>query len=578
MKQTFWSFQNFIPKIIPCLQKNYSFSSLRKDFMAGLTVGIIAYPFSIAVSIGVGVSPQQGLYASIIGGLVASLLGGSRIMITGPTSTFIAALYAILSRHGPEGLICLTFLAGFFLILFGLMGLGTYIKYIPYPVVAGLTTGIAVIIFSSQIKDFFGLRMGDHVPVDFLGRWSAYWEYLWTWNLSSCIIGLLTIFIILFLRRIKAKIPGVMVALFITSALVAIFDIKIPTIGSRYGVLSSSLPSFHFPALSFQKIIILLPDALTLALLAGMESLLCAVVADGMTGWRHQSNCELVAQGTANICSSLFMGLPVTGSVSRTAANIKAGGNSPISGIVHSFSLIIIVVLFGSLSTRIPLASLAAVLIIVAWGMSDIRHFLHLFTAPIRDVMVLTSVFILTLLTNITAAVQVGMILAAFLFMKQMSDLTDVVSNTSFILDDEKVNQKSDSELLNKQDIPESVEIYEINGPFFFGVVDRLKNVINEIREIPKVFILKMKSVPTIDASGMHALEEFYQTCDKQGTILLLAGIKGSPLRDLQRYHLHELIGEDHIFPTIQSALHFSETFIKLDKCNNEKHELTKKS
>ncbi|WP_375793079.1 solute carrier family 26 protein [Chlamydia sp. 12-01] len=556
------SFKHLVPKLYTCIKEGYTFNTFKKDFIAGLTVGVLAFPFAIAIAIGVGVSPIQGLLASIIGGFIASALGGSRVLISGPTSAFISILYCISAKYGVEGLFTITLMGGVFLVAFGLTGLGTFIKYMPYPVVTGLTTGLAVIIFSSQIRDFLGLQMGDSIPTDFIAKWIAYWDYLWTWDSKAFAVGLFTLLIMIYFRNYKPRYPGVMIAIVVASTLVWLLKIDIPTIGSRYGTLPQSIPLPSFPHLSLTKILQLMPDALTIAVLSGIETLLSAVVADGMTGWRHQSNCQLVAQGIANIGTSFFSGMPVTGSLSRTAASIKSGATTPVAGLIHSAFICVILLALAPLTVKIPLTCLAAVLILIAWNMSEIHHFIHLFTAPKKDVVVLLTVFILTVMTTITSAVQVGMMLAAFLFMKQMSDLSDVISTARYF-DENK--QAKDDDLFSKSEVPAHTEIYEINGPFFFGIADRLKNLLNEIEKPPKIFILCMSRVPTIDASAMHALEEFFLECDRQGTLLLLAGVKKTPLSDLKRYHLDELIGVDHIFSNTKSALLFAQALINLE-------------
>lgn len=559
--------KSFIPKSIQCLADGYSFNFFRKDLIAGVTVGIIAFPIALAVALGANVPPENALFTAVVAGFLISALGGSRVQVGGPTSTLIVILYDIMQRHGFQGMLMVSFMAGIILILFGFAGLGTYIKYIPYPVVTGLTTGIAVVIFSSQFKDFLGLNMGD-VPIDFVGKWKAYLANLGTLDPKTLGIGLGTLALIIFIRKKKPALPSSIIALVAAALFTWLFKIDIPTIGSKFGALPRTLPSPAFPSFDFSESLALVPDALTVALLAGIESLLSAVVAEGMTGWRHQSNCELVAQGIANVGASFFGGIPATGSLTRTAANVKAGATSPMAGMIHAIMIFLIMFLFGPLAAKIPLVALATILIMIAWNMSEIRHFFHLFTAPKKDVFVLLAVFALTVLININAAVQVGMILAAFLFMKQMSDLTDVVETAHVLEENGKALEKEyyDPDAISRQDVPQGVEVYEINGPFFFGVADRLKNLLNELRHPPKIFILRMRRVPTIDASGMHALEEFYLECKRQGTILLLSGVKKAPLRNLRRYHLDELIGEDHIFSHINSALEFSRELLRVEK------------
>ena len=557
----------FIPKSIQCLKEGYSFRLFRKDLFAGVTVGIIAFPAALAVAIGVNVPPERAIFTAVIAGFLISAIGGSRVQIGGPTSTLIVILYDVMLRHGFEGMLMATFMAGVILIFFGFAGLGTYIKYMPYPVVTGLTTGIAVVIFSSQFKDFLGLQMGA-VPIDFVGKWKSYLQNILSWDPKSLSIGLGTLLILIYIRRFKPRLPGPLIALVICGFIAWLFKLDIPTIGSKFGDLPRTLPSPSFPIFNFTESLDLVPDALTIAILAGIESLLSAVVAEGMTGWRHQSNTELVAQGIANIGASFFGGIPATGSLSRTAANVKSGGSTPLAGMIHAAVVFLILYAFAPLANHIPLACLAAVLFMIAWGMSEIHHFLHLFTAPKKDVVVLLTVFALTVLINITAAVQVGMILAAFLFMKQMSDLSDVVSTAQFFDENGQPTEVDfhDPDGIQRKDVPENVEVYEINGPFFFGVADRLKNLLNELERPPKVFILRMRRVPTIDASGMHALEEFYLECARQGTTLLLSGVKKGPLRNLRRYHLDELIGEDHIFSHINSALEFARELLRAEK------------
>lgn len=570
----FYKLKNYIPKSIICL-KDYNFSTFFSDLSAGTAVGVLAFSLAMAYAIGAGVSPERGIFTAIVAGFFISLLGGSRVQIGGPAGAFIVAIYDIITRHGLESLVVVTLLAGVILIFFGLLGLGTYIKYIPYPVTTGLTTGIAVVIFSSQIKDFFGLDMAT-VPPGFKDKWIDYFNHLTTWDPVSVGIGLGSIGLMVWIRRSRPQLPGAIITLILASLVTWIFGLDIETIGSKYGSIPRSLPSPTFPHFTFDDILNYFPDALTLALLAGIESLLSAVISEGMTGWRFQSNCELVAVGLANIGSVIFGGIPAAGATARTALNVKSGAKTPISGMIHSLVIFLVMYLFAPLATKIPLTAIASVLIMVAWSMSEIHHFLHLFSAPRKDIIVLITVFTLTVLVNITVAVQVGMILAAFLFMKQMSDMADVVSTARFF--DENIKEEVHSELttLNKHEIPEGVEIYEITGPFFFGVADRLKNLLNGLERPPKVFILRMKQVPSIDASGMHALEEFFIECKRQGTLLLLSEVRKNPLRDLQRFHFSTLIGKEHIFTHVHLALHFATNHIATQKEHDDNRLLLK--
>jgi SulP family sulfate permease len=553
--------KTFVPKSIQCFKEGYTLKFFIKDAFAGCNLAAMAFPMAIAVAIAAGIDPEHGLMTAIVGGFLISLLSGSRVQVGGPSNSFIVILYGIMLRHGFDGMLTATIMAGLILIAFGIAGLGTYIKYIPYTVVSGLTTGMAIVIFSSQMKDFLGLDMGA-VPINFLSKWQAYWHHFHTFKPTNLAIGGLTISIILYLRKVYPKLPQSLVALALVTGICIVFKIDVSTIGSRYGQLPTILPHPQLPPFDFIQVLDLIPDALTLAILAGIESLLSAVVAEGMTGWRHQSNCELIGQGLANIGSALYGGMPAAGSMSRTAANIKSGACSPISGMMHACMMFLLMFLFGPFVGKIPLSALSGMLIVMAWNMSQVRHFFHLFTAPKKDILVLITVFFLTVLIHLTAAVQVGMILAAFLFMKQMSDLSGVVSN----IRKPDLEAIEDPDAIANHEVPEEVEVFEINGPLFFGVADRLKNILNELEKPPKVFILRMRKVPTIDASGMHALEEFFIECHKQHTILLLSGVKGAVLRDLKRYHLDELIGQDHLFTNITGALEFAKEFIRVEK------------
>lgn len=564
--------KSFIPKSFLCLKEGYSLATLRKDLTAGLTVGIIAFPLAMAYAIGANIPPEKGLFTAIIAGFLISFLGGCRVQIGGPTSTFIIILYSIISRHGFEAMVLATLMAGVMLIIFGFAGFGTFIKYIPYPVVTGLTTGISVTIFTSQCKEFFGFQLKE-IPIDFVDKWSAYIANIHTLDFATFAIGLGTLLIIICFRRYRPQFPGAVVALVAAAFITWFFNMDVATLGSRYGALPRTFPAPSLPHCSFDAIVTLFPEALTIALLISIESLLSAVVAEGMTGWRHQSNGELIAQGFANISSVIFGGIPAAGALARTVANVKNGARTPIAGMTHALTIFLILFFFAPLTSQIPLAALAAVLFMIAWGMSEIHHFFHLFKAPTRDVAVLLTVFSLTVLVNITVAVQVGTILAAFLFMKQMSDLSDVVSPAKYF-EEERI-EGVDPDAINKKDIPIGIEIFEINGPFFFGVADRLKNLLNSLERPPKIFILRMRKVPTIDASGMHALEEFYLECRRQGTVLLLSGVKKNPLLNLQRYHLDELIGHDHIFGHIDGALEFAKEILRQEKYRPSKISLT---
>lgn len=552
MKKSFWS--QFVPKSWMFLRGNYSLDLFKKDLIAGLTVGVVALPLAMAFAIASGVSPEQGLYTAIIAGFLISFLGGSRFQIGGPTGAFVVIIYAIVQRNGYEGLVIVTLMAGVMLLIAAFSRLGSLIKYIPYPLITGFTTGIAVIIFSSQVKDFLGLKMAT-VPADFIPKWTAMLAALPTLDPTTFFVAAGTLLLIILIRRFIPVIPWGIVSVVIATLVTWGFHLPVDTIQSRFGEISRTLPLPSLPKLSFSisNWQSLFSDALTISFLAGIESLLSAVVADGMAGTRHKSNCELMAQGVANIGSVLFGGIPATGAIARTATNIKTGAKTPIAGIIHSITLFLIILAFAPIVSQIPLAALSAVLVMVAWNMSELDHFRHLFKAPVGDVAVLLTTFLLTVLVDLTVAVEVGMVLAAFLFMKRIGSISGIVS----VLEKEETDadEKRHLKEIEKLKIPKGTEIYEINGPFFFGVADSLKDILSNLEFPPKVFIIRMGKVPVIDSSGMHALREFYHKCHRQHTTLLLAEVHPSVHRLLKKFGVVQLMGEKHIFADIQSAL-----------------------
>jgi len=533
------------------------------DLFAGLTVAIVALPLAMAFAIASGVEPQRGLYTAIVAGILVSLFGGSRVQIGGPTGAFVVIIYDIVMRHGYEGLALATLMAGFFLILMGFFRFGAIIKYIPYPVITGFTSGIALIIFTSQIKDFLGLPLGV-LPSDFLQKWALYAKEIGNVSLESLAVGGVSILLIIGCKRFAPKIPGPIVAVIFGAVAVQMFHLPIETIESRFGMIPSTLPTPSLPAWSFEQAKALVPDALTIALLAAIESLLCAVVADGMTGYRHRSNTELIGQGIANLGSVFFGGIPATGAIARTATSIKSGAKSPLAGILHGIFVWLFMFFLASLIVKIPLATLAGILIVVAWNMSEIEHFRGLLKAPRSDVAVLLSTFLLTVLVDLTVAVQVGVVLAAILFIKRISEVTEIKERR---LDEEwsgdGLEGMDDPDATSKKVVPLGVEIYEINGPFFFGVADRLKGVLDVIEETPKVFILRMRRVPVIDATGMHALWEFQESCEKRGTILLLSGVSDRLYEALNRFGFIEALGEERVFDHIDKALAYAKLLVE---------------
>jgi len=536
-----------VPKLFTCL-KDYSKNQFMKDLISGIIVAIIALPLSIALAIASGVSPEKGLYTAIIGGFIVSLLGGSRVQIGGPTGAFVVIVFGIIQKYGLSGLTVATIMAGIILVIMGLCKMGNVIKFIPYPITAGFTSGIAVTIFSTQIKDFFGLYM-EKVPSEFVPKWIAYFEALGTLKWQSLSIGALSILIIILWPKINKKIPGTLIAIIVSTLIVLIFNINIETIGSRYSNLSSTLPTITIPTFNLSMIKELIMPAITIAVLGGVESLLSAVVADGMIGGKHRSNMELVAQGTANIFSGFFGGIPVTGAIARTAANIKNGGRTPVSGIVHAIALLIIMLLFMPYVKLIPMSSLAAILIIVSYNMGEWEAFGKLSKAPKSDVAVFLVSFGLTIFIDLVVAIGVGMVLSSFLFMKRMADFTSVKS----ILDEDDDNKYAD--ILEEVSIPKSVSLYEINGPFFFGAADKFVSTIREIEQPPKVLILKMNHVPVMDATAYRALISLHNICKKHHTKLIILRLEEQPRNLLEKYGFIELLGESNFCSTVEDAI-----------------------
>lgn len=549
-------FHEFIPKSFQYLKAGYNFSTFRKDLFAGITVGIIALPLAMAFAIASGVAPEKGLYTAIIAGFLISLLGGSRVQIGGPTGAFVVIVYGIIVKSGYASLAISTLIAALILVLIGIFRLGTFIKFIPLPLTTGFTTGIALIIFSSQMKPFFGFPITE-VPASFAEQWKLYFQLIPKLDPLTLGVGLTTLFLILFIRRFIPKLPWGICSIVIATTVCWIFQIPVATIQSSFGEIPSRLPMPELPSLAisagqWQGILI---DALAIAFLGGIESLLSAVIADGMMGGRHKSNCELIAQGIANFGSVLFGGIPATGAIARTAANIKTGAQTPMAGMIHSLTLLFILLFLGPLASQIPLPSLAAVLIMVAWNMSEMGHFIRLLKSPFEDRAILLTAFLLTVFVNITFAIALGMVLACFLFMKRMSQIAQVFplaklfQETGF-----DFPEKSDPDAISKRKILPGIEVYEIQGPFFFGTTNILRDALSHNFNF-KVFILRMRFVPIMDASGAFALQEFIHSCQKKGATVLLSGVQGHLRKDLDRYNLTHLVGESQIFPHIDAAL-----------------------
>jgi len=536
----------FRPKIIDTL-KDYTWAKFYKDAIAGIIVGIVALPLAIAFAIASGVSPEKGLFTAIIAGFVISALGGSRVQIGGPTGAFIVIVYGIVQQFGVNGLIVATFIAGLLLIIMGIAKLGSIIKFIPHPLIVGFTTGIALIIFSSQMKDFFGLKMGS-VPADFINKWIAYSHNISSVNIYAIIIGAATLGIILLWPKLTHKIPGSLVAILVTTLAVYFFKLPVETIGSRFGAIPSALPTPVIPGISWPVIQQLIKPAFTIALLGGIESLLSAVVADGMMGGNHRSNTELIAQGIANICSSIFGGIPATGAIARTATNIKNGGRSPVAGMIHALVLFAILLFVGKWAAYIPMATLAGVLIIVAYNMSEWQNFISIMKVSKSDAAVLLTTFFLTVLIDLTIAIEIGMILAAFLFMRNMM-------KSSFV-EHLNITSNDNNDDLSKDVLPKGVDVFEINGPLFFGAAYKFKDAMRQIEAPPRVLIIRMKNVPVIDATGIHVLHDVCDGIKVNGTKLILTEVTSEQVMfELKKTRLLFQIGKANVTDTFEKAI-----------------------
>lgn len=537
----------FTPKLFTTL-KTYNRQQLYKDVLAGLIVGIVALPLAIAFAIASGVSPDKGIYTAVIAGFIISALGGSRVQIGGPTGAFIVIVYGIVQTYGVNGLIIATFIAGIMLMIMGFARLGSVIKFIPYPLITGFTSGIALIIFSSQVKDLFGLKMGT-VPADFLDKWKSYIGHFETINIYAIAIAAATIIIVALFPKLTRKIPGSLVAIIITTMIVQWIHLPVETIGSKFGNISSSFPKPAIPSLDITTIKNLIQPAFTIAMLGAIESLLSAVVADGMIGGNHKSNMELVAQGTANIFSAVFGGIPATGAIARTATNIKNGGRTPVAGIIHAITLLLIMLFIGKWAALIPMSTLAGILVVVAYNMSEWESFVSVLKSPRSDATVLLITFFLTVLVDLTVAIEIGMVLAAFLFMRNMIKLSNVRMLTKDIDDIE-----SDTE--STLTIPKGVEVFEITGPLFFGAAYKFKDALRLIEKPPKVLIIRMRNVPVIDATGIKTINEVYKETKRRGTKLVLSEVNNQSVKDeLNNARLLFAIGKANVTETFEEAL-----------------------
>lgn len=546
---------NIQTKLFSCL-KTYDKKTFMSDLMAGIIVGIVALPLAIAFGIASGVTPEKGIITAIVAGLVISLFGGSKVQIGGPTGAFIIIIYGIIQKYGFEGLTIATLMAGFFLVLFGLLRLGSIIKYIPYPIVVGFTSGIAVTIFTTQIKDLFGLTLPSN-PSDFIEKWGVYLQNFNTIDPWCALIGVASVIVIAVTPRFSKKIPGSLIAIILMTIVALLLKnfagvLSIETIGDRFSI-SNELPAAQVPDMNWETIKSLVSPAITIAILGAIESLLSATVADGVIGDHHDSNTELVAQGLANIASPLFGGIPATGAIARTMTNINNGGKTPVAGIIHAVVLLLIFLFLMPLAKYIPMACLAGVLVVVSYGMCGWRSFLELMKNPKSDVTVLLITFFLTIIFDLTIAIEVGLIIACLLFMKRMSETTDVKAIT------EEIDLNQDAEFstgnLDHLIIPQGVEVYEINGPYFFGAGNKFEEIMASFGDRPKVRIIRMRKVPFVDSTGIHNLTNLCEMSKKEGIQIVLSGVREKVNGQLEHAGFYHLIGEENICSHINLAL-----------------------
>nr|WP_297168930.1 sulfate permease [uncultured Dysgonomonas sp.] len=561
--------KTFRPQIIDSL-KGYNKEKFMADLMAGLIVGIVALPLAIAFGIASGVSPEKGLYTAIIAGFIISFLGGSTVQIGGPTGAFIVIVYNIIEQFGFQGLVITTVMSGVILILMGVVKLGVVIKYIPYPIIVGYMSGIAVTIFSTQIKDFFGLDI-KNIPPDFLGKWQQYISHIDTIDFVTLGIGILSLLTIIFSHKVSKKIPGSLIAVVMITVIVYFLRYymginSVETIGDRFSI-NNELPHIEGITFNIKAINTLFPYAFTLAILGSIESLISANVADGVTGEKNNSNMELIAQGIANIFTPLFGGIPATGALARTMTNVSNGGRTPIAGIVHSTFLLLVVLFLGGLTQHIPMVCLAAILIVVSYNMSEWRSFIALLRNSKSDVIVLVTTFLLTVIFDLTIAIEIGLLLAVFLFMKRIMEVTKVSVITDELNPSDKEGASSDDNLI----IPKGVEVYEIDGPFFFGIANKFEESMRVIEDKPLVRIIRMRKVPFIDSTGMHNLESLCKKSQDEHIRMILSGVRPNVREALEKFGFCELLGEKNICPNINAAMAKAEKILsEQTKASNE--------
>ena len=532
----------FRPKLFSVIKQGLTKQQITKDILAGIIVGIVALPLSIAFAVASGVSPEKGIITAVIAGFIISFLGGSRVQIGGPTGAFIIIVYGIVAEYGLDGLMLSTILAGVILVVFGLLKLGALLRFFPHPLIVGFTSGIALVIFSTQIKDALGLPINS-IPSDFFEKWSVYFSHIESVNITALILTIVTVLLTVYSKKVTSIVPGSFIAIILVTVSVSIFDLDVTTIGSIYGEIPNKI-EFSIPSIDWGNIRHYFAPALTIALLGGIESLLSAVVSDGMIGGKHRSNTELIAQGIANIVTPFFGGIPATGAIARTATNIKNGGKTPISGIVHAITLLLIMLIFGKWATLIPMSCLAGILIVVSYNMSEWRSFVGIFRGKAFDVMILLTTFILTVVIDLTVAIQVGIVLSALLFMKRMADVKP------------EIEESIDSDLLeNYSQIHQSIGIYEISGPFFFASAKHYGEILKTTGLKYKILIIRMRHVPFIDSTGLKNLKEAIKTVQNQGTKVLLSGVNNSVLNELSKERIVFLVGKANIFSDFSAAI-----------------------
>ncbi len=543
----------FKPKLFSALKKGYSIRRFSSDAMAGIVVGVIALPLAIAFAVASGVSPDRGLVTAVVAGFIISVLGGSRVQIGGPTGAFIVIVYSIVAKYGVDGLLISTIMAGGLLVVFGVLKLGSLLKYFPHPLIVGFTSGIAVVIFSTQIRDAFGLDIQD-VPAGFVDKWIAFFNHAGTVNFYALGITLLSVFFVLLPKKLTRKIPGSLIAILLGTFLVQVFNLPVLTIESFFGEIPNTI-QLKMPRINWGELGSYVPPALTIALLGGIESLLSAVVADGMIGGRHRSNTELIAQGIANIVTPFFGGIPATGAIARTATNVKNGGRTPIAGIIHALTLLLIMLFFGKWVKLIPMACLAGILIVVAYNMSEWRSFVSIFRGSFFDIIVLLNTFILTVLVDLTVAIQVGVVLSALLFMKRMGDIGKTFPA---VVDTDVIEDYSE--------LPREIGIYEISGPLFFGSAKHYSEVIKSAGLKSRIMIIRMRHVPFVDTTGLTNLKEALKILIHSDIRVILSGVNENVAADLENFNIFKLIGKDSIFPVFDDALEYAKTHVSEKK------------